>query len=224
MTKNITDNEEIKKLTLEIVKLQKPKSGEKLISLMKERYAIPPEKMNNILIELETEDLLHFLKSEPNIKTSAKAQIFSIKALWYWTTLIFSFVTILMVLLIPASDYPLVYLRYVFGFVFVLFLPGHTLTKLLFSTGLPRIVVFSTTHQILTSSHNFETIERFSLSVGLSLALLPMLGLILNYTPWGVRLVPITLSLLALTIVFATAAILREYQAKTHLQKLIPNS
>ena len=36
----------------------------------------------------------------------------------------------------------------------------------------------------------------------------------LNYTPWGIRLAPITLSLLALTIVFATVAVLREYQAK----------
>ena len=47
-----------------------------------------------------------------------------------------------------------------------------------------------------------------------SIALVPIVGLILNYTPWGIRLTPITLSLLALTIVFATAAILREYQAK----------
>ena len=59
-----------------------------------------------------------------------------------------------------------------------------------------------------------DTIERVALSLGMSLALVPIVGLILNYTPWGIRLTPITLSLLALTIVFATAAILREYQAK----------
>jgi uncharacterized membrane protein len=48
----------------------------------------------------------------------------------------------------------------------------------------------------------------------MSLALTPIVGLILNYTPWGIRLTPIVLSLLALTIVFATAAIIRGNQAK----------
>jgi hypothetical protein len=42
-----------------------------------------------------------------------------------------------------------------------------------------------------------------------------MVGLILNYTPWGIRLAPVTLSLLALTLIFATAALFREYQTRT---------
>jgi uncharacterized membrane protein len=37
----------------------------------------------------------------------------------------------------------------------------------------------------------------------------------LNYTPWGITLPPITLSLLALTTAFATAAMLREHQTRT---------
>ena len=60
-----------------------------------------------------------------------------------------------------------------------------------------------------------DNIERVALSLGMSLALVPIVGLILNYTPWGIRLTPIPLSLLALTIIFATAALLREYQAKS---------
>jgi uncharacterized membrane protein len=50
------------------------------------------------------------------------------------------------------------------------------------------------------------------MSIGMSLALTPIIGLILNYTPWGIRLTLITLSLLAMTIIFATAAILRQNQ------------
>ena len=45
----------------------------------------------------------------------------------------------------------------------------------------------------------------------MSLALVPITGLLLNYTPWGIRTTPITLSLLALTTAFAIAAIIREY-------------
>jgi len=60
-----------------------------------------------------------------------------------------------------------------------------------------------------------DNIERTALSTGMSLALVPITGLLLNYTPWGIRLTPVTISLLALTITFATAAIIREHQAKT---------
>jgi uncharacterized membrane protein len=37
----------------------------------------------------------------------------------------------------------------------------------------------------------------------------------LNYTPWGIRLTPIVLSLVALTAIFATAAVIREHQTRT---------
>jgi uncharacterized membrane protein len=43
------------------------------------------------------------------------------------------------------------------------------------------------------------------IALGLDIELTAIIGLILNYTPWGIRLAPITLSLLALTLVFATA-------------------
>lgn len=70
-------------------------------------------------------------------------------------------------------------------------------------------------HSLGTTEKYLDTIERVALSLGMSIALVPIIGLLLNYTPWGIRLTPIVLSLLALTIVFATAAIIRENQAKT---------
>jgi uncharacterized membrane protein len=67
---------------------------------------------------------------------------------------------------------------------------------------------------LFPSKKEMDTIERAALSIGLSLAIVPIVGLLLNYTPWGIRLTPITLSLLALTLTFATAALIREHQAK----------
>jgi len=47
-------------------------------------------------------------------------------------------------------------------------------------------------------------IERIAMSFGLSISIVPLLGLILNYTPFGIRLVPIiitiSLSIISLTI------------------------
>ena len=94
------------------------------------------------------------------------------------------------------------------GIIFVLWLPGYTFIKALFPAHVP----------IKTSTENLETIERIALSLGMSIALVPIIGLLLYYTPWGISLTPIVLSLLALTLVFATAAITREHQTKTKTQ------
>jgi uncharacterized membrane protein len=91
------------------------------------------------------------------------------------------------------------------GTIFILFLPGYTFIKILF----PK--------------KELDNIERVALSIGMSLALVPITGLILNYTPWGIRTNPITISLLALTTSLATAAIIREHQTKTtHKQQPTP--
>jgi uncharacterized membrane protein len=51
----------------------------------------------------------------------------------------------------------------------------------------------SVAEQIKTSTENLDPIERIALSLGMSIALVPIVGLLLNYTPWGIRLTPIVL-------------------------------
>ena len=102
--------------------------------------------------------------------------------------------TTILVFTIPENAYPIVYARYILGSIFVLLLPGYSLIKALFP------------------AKELDNIERIALSIGMSLALVPITGLLLNYTPWGIRLTPVTLSLLALTTTFATAAVLRQHE------------
>jgi len=127
------------------------------------------------------------------------------KAIWYWTTIAVAIATVITVFVIPENAYPIVYIRYVLGSIFVLWLPGYTFIKALFPTKVP----------IKTSSESLDTIERVALSSGMSLALVPIVGLLLNYTPWGIRLAPVTLSLLGLSVTFATVAIIREHETVT---------
>ena len=114
---------------------------------------------------------------------------------WFWSTLGVTALALLSVTLIPDL-FPLNTLRWVLGSIFVLYLPGYTLLQFLF----PK-------HSEL------DTLERFALSVGVSLAIVPLIGLLLNYTPWGIRLAPITASLGAFTIVSSMAAAGRKYLA-----------
>jgi uncharacterized membrane protein len=81
-----------------------------------------------------------------------------------------------------------------------LYLPGYTFVKALFPKELP----------IKPSDKSLEIIARAALSSGMSLAIVPVIGLLLNYTQWGITLTPMTLSLTVFTLTFATIALLRE--------------
>ena len=84
--------------------------------------------------------------------------------------------TILLVVLIAFL--PSTVARIVLGLPFLLFFPGYTLTAALF----PK-------------KGSLGGVERVALSFGLSIAVVPLIGLVLNFTPWGIRLEPILISL-----------------------------
>lgn len=69
-------------------------------------------------------------------------------------------------------------LRNVLGLPLVLFLPGYTLIAALFP-----------------AKSDLDGIERTALSFGLSIAIVPLIGLVLNYTPFGIRLLPVLVCL-----------------------------
>ncbi|ELZ09956.1 hypothetical protein C479_10295 [Halovivax asiaticus JCM 14624] len=56
-----------------------------------------------------------------------------------------------------------------------------------------------------------DGIERVALSFGLSIAIVPLLGLVLNFTPWGIRLVPIVLTVTGFTIGATVVAAVRRW-------------
>jgi uncharacterized membrane protein len=103
--------------------------------------------------------------------------------------LLLTFLTLLSVFAPQLNSTPL---RVVFGLPFVLFLPGYALIAALF----PR-------------KGDLDGIERVALSFGLSIAVVPLIGLILNYTPFGIRLVPIAMALSIFTVVLTFIALYR---------------
>ena len=83
-------------------------------------------------------------------------------------------------------------LRNILGLPLVLFLPGYALIAALFP-----------------AKSDLDGIERTALSFGLSIAVVPLIGLGLNYTPWGIRLIPILISLSVFTFAMCGLAYLR---------------
>lgn len=114
-------------------------------------------------------------------------------SLWAWTTLAILFMT-LFTIFFSNVFYPLKYFRYILGSIAVLFLPGYVTIEALY----PR-------------EKDLSPLERLALSIGLSLAIIPLIGLVLNYTPWGIRLEPIVSSLTIYVIAFVLIGTYRKY-------------
>lgn len=103
---------------------------------------------------------------------------------------ILGFLLILIIALFPSSV-----LRIILGLPFILFFPGYTLIAVLFP-----------------GKTDLSGIERVALSFGLSIAVVPLIGLILNYTPWGIRLYPILTSVAIFVLTTSAIAWYRRHR------------
>jgi hypothetical protein len=189
---------------LQIIKEKKSTNAQQLIDLTKEKTQMPEQTIIEQVLQLQSQGKIKLKELPTRPPQKLAAYLKTKEANWYWTTIILITITTFTVFTIPEDAYPLVYIRYVLGAIFVLWLPGYSFIKALFPEET----------QTKKASKPLDPIERIALSLGMSLALVPIVGLLLNYTPWGIRLTPIVLSLLTLTTIFATAAIIREHRNK----------
>lgn len=95
---------------------------------------------------------------------------------WWQDFLLISLGAVLLLLLIAFQAWFLAPLRLVLGLAYILYVPRYCLTAALF----PR-------------QDDLDSIERTGLSLGLSIAIVPLLALLLDRLPWGIRLWPILL-------------------------------
>jgi len=110
-------------------------------------------------------------------------------------------VDIILCLLASAFVVPLVFfpidntIRIIFGLPFILFIPGYVLVFALFPAK--------------KTDRGIDTLERLVLSFGFSIAVVPLIGLLLNYTPWGIRLEPILFSVFFFILIISLVGVYR---------------
>lgn len=103
-------------------------------------------------------------------------------------------------------------LRIVIGLPLVLFVPGYALITALFpEDGAAPSEQTEAEHIDTTSRDGIDGIERVALSFGLSIAVVPLVGLVLNFTPWGIRLVPIMIAISGVTLLLTGVAARRRW-------------
>ena len=113
----------------------------------------------------------------------------------YSDLLLIIFLTILTVVFIKTPGLRKTFIRSILGLILILFIPGYSLIAALFPKKM-----------------DLDGIERAALSFGLSVAVTPLIGLALNYTPWGIRLTPILMSLSAFTLIMVFIALIRRWR------------
>lgn len=127
-------------------------------------------------------------------------------------------VTNLAVFLPVIRDSPL---RVVVGLPFVLFIPGYAFIAALFPEAGDSTHDNADNESALSEEDvnvasanrtGIDGIERVALSFGLSIAIVPLIGLVLNFTPWGIRLAPILTALSSFTIIAAIIAARRRWE------------
>jgi uncharacterized membrane protein len=91
------------------------------------------------------------------------------------------------------------------------FIPNITALRVIL--GLPLILFFPGYALILTlfpKKDALDGIERLTLSFALSFVIVALIGLILNYTPWGIRLSPVLYSQAGFILVMSLLALWRQ--------------
>ncbi len=111
----------------------------------------------------------------------------------FWAFLVATLLALFIVEIVNA-DFPAVILRWVAGTFLVLFAPGFALTWSLFPER---------THP--------SGVNRFTLTVVLSLFLTPAIALLLNYTPIGLEARPIAIVMTGLVFVLLFSGAYREF-------------
>ena len=120
---------------------------------------------------------------------------------WLGIIVLFTVLTMVTVYIAP-DDSPLVVFRWVFGFIFVAFLPGYCLVNALF-----------------VKKDKLDLIEETVLSVALSFGLAGLAGLFLGLSPIGINFASITVSLNAIVLILAFVAFLRKRSIEKSVDK-----
>lgn len=163
------------------------KNSESIISVVqkyRETIKDSPEKLESR--PMKTENSTPLVEKRPAVKDKINFKAIPLDFLAIIILALLSIVTVSIPLLNESI------LKYILGVIFVFIIPGYALLAFLF----PR-------------KQSLEKLERLGLAVILSLVLASIVGLMLNYTPLGIRLRDLLLVAAILSLIFIIIAYLR---------------
>ena len=198
MTNNLNESATIDTI-VKTIKRENPLNLRQLVLLLKKQLKLPEKEIVNLILKLQEEGIIRFEQPPSKAPKNFLSYLKTSNAYWYRAIITLTSAAATVIFAIPENAYPWIYIRYALAILFVIWLPGYALTKTLYV-------------DVSLAEKNLNSAESAGLGIGLSLAIVSITGLLLNYTPWGIRFIPIVLSLSVLTLILATTAVKREYQ------------
>lgn len=178
----------------DVIKHKHPTTVGELADFVKAERAVDEGDFSETVHTMVGEGALHLGKPRYDVETILDYLLIPTLSAWFWSTLGLTALAMITVFIAP-NFFPLTIARLVFGSLLVLYLPGYSLVELLFP-----------------NQTSLTNLERFTLSVALSLCVTILIGLVINYLPGlGLRLEPIAASLSLFIMIFATSAMVRKF-------------
>mgnify|MGYP005831098547 CR=1 FL=1 len=189
-----------------IAQLLKRRGGLKVRDILEaasEKYSLDEEQLLGVIKDMAGRGEINLYSSEVHGAKTDPAEGEGKNVYRYlaaegkvnFTVVILAAASVLAVLAIPEAYPALAVLRWILGGIFLLFLPGYSLLRALYP------------------EREFDVLERIALSVFLSVALTSILGLILNFTPAGVSLLPVLVAVAAFTVICSLIDFLRRIRS-----------
>jgi len=187
----------LEKVIVETTRRKQPKNVYELVKMIQETYSFSEKELIEKIMSLQAKGEI-LLKTPLMQYPRFRNYLLSDQAFAFWITALATLSSISVALLIPENAYPLILARFILGSALVLFLPGYTFLK------------------AIQAKTEVSYLERILFSIGISIFFVFVVGLLLNFTPWGITTVPILFFLSFITICNATIATFNEYKNKKH--------
>ncbi|MFX1293615.1 MAG: DUF1616 domain-containing protein [Promethearchaeota archaeon] len=189
---------------LKLFKEKKDQTADQIIQLIMENYSLDKELILKTIKKLFKEGKIE-LKEPIHAEASPqslKEFIFHSMNYDLWLCVLLVIITIPIALFIPENAFEsgdglsifFGVVRLIIGTIFVVFLPGYAVFTMLWPTS------------------EKEDLTRFGIAFGLSLVIVPILGLILNFTPLGLTFISILIIITLFTLIILCITFIRRYQ------------
>jgi hypothetical protein len=185
MRENFVDSEEeIEERILDLIRQRRLSNvGDVVAEVQNFDRSITRDEIHDLIRRLEQRGILGL--SESGGKQSIQASIvFSRASVGLWICVAVSAIALIAVYLFPQVE-PWSVARLIIANLFLFIIPGYTLSQLLFSRN------------------RLQAAERTGLSIVLSLAVVALIGMMLVYSPLGVRLESVIASVASFSIALA---------------------
>ena len=187
------NTDDIDRAVKEIISIRQPSTGEDLVDIVTKEMSLSREEAIDSMLRLEARNEIQFRPVEDQPPTGLVEYLSSPRSLWYRGVNALSLTAVLSTFITPSLG-QLIIIRYVAGSIFLMFLPGFCITKIIYL------------------GEEIGNLKLVAMSLGISVSVVSLIGMALNYTPWGISTTALTFTVFLLVLALSSICATRELE------------